>query len=311
MNLKELHYMITLADQGSLSKASEALYITPSALSQCLNSIEEDLGTQLFYRVRGSWTPTAEGEIYLAAAREMLHLKDETYKKIRDIAASATGSFRVGFPPDRMPSIIRHVYPKFHAEYKDISIIFVEANVTRQQEMIAKGELDLGFMTLSRAQRTGDDYIYISDEEIYLAVPANDPRCNQAVATGTGSYPEIDLNLFRDAPFAIMFKGSTLREHQEQIFSTYGFTPKVAFETSRNISVVDMVKEGICCGLVVNSYIEKDDNKVRYFTLKEHPYWEVVMSYKKGSYLTQAEKRFIEISKEYWIGVISENAATR
>ena len=50
MELRQLEYMIAIADHGSISKAAESLFITQSGLNQQLIKLEQELGIQLFYR---------------------------------------------------------------------------------------------------------------------------------------------------------------------------------------------------------------------------------------------------------------------
>lgn len=72
MNLKELEYVVAIADEKSLTKAAERLFITPSALTQQVLRLENELHAPLFIRSRSGWQPTEAGEIYLEAARKIL-----------------------------------------------------------------------------------------------------------------------------------------------------------------------------------------------------------------------------------------------
>ena len=87
MNLRELEYIVTLAEEKSLTRAADRLFITPSALTQQVLRLEKELHTNLFLRSRNGWQPTQAGQIYLDAARKMLFMKQDTYKQIQDIGA--------------------------------------------------------------------------------------------------------------------------------------------------------------------------------------------------------------------------------
>ena len=52
MQLRDIQYVVTIADMQSFSKAAEALYISQPALSQCIKRLEADLGVALFARKR-------------------------------------------------------------------------------------------------------------------------------------------------------------------------------------------------------------------------------------------------------------------
>ncbi len=75
MNLKEIEYIVKIAEEKGLTRAAEKLFITPSALNQQLVRLEKEIGTQLFYRSLSGWTPTEAGEVYLSADEEMIRIK--------------------------------------------------------------------------------------------------------------------------------------------------------------------------------------------------------------------------------------------
>ncbi len=306
MNLKELEYIIRIEECGSLAAAAEALYVTPSALSQHLSKVEGELGTPLFSRARGNWQPTPAGEEYIDACRRILEIKADSYRRIRDISDIRRGSLRVGLPPERAAFIIRGVYPQFHQEYDELVLSFFETNVHNQQKLIDKGDLDLGFVTLADRDKDENTYILVSEEELFLAVPSGDQRCHAARPGADGSYPEIDLRLFDNTPFALMYRESTLRPVQEAVFAAHHVIPKVLLETAKNATAIDMVSEGICCALVPATYPHSDNDTFRYFALSDHPKWNVCIMHKKGRYLSKAEKRFIELTREFWLELVRE-----
>lgn len=72
MDLKELNYIVTIADEGSISHAAEKLYMAQSSLSQFLHLYEAELGTPLFMRTSRGVRPTASGSVFIAHARQIL-----------------------------------------------------------------------------------------------------------------------------------------------------------------------------------------------------------------------------------------------
>ena len=74
MDTKQIEYIIKIADEGSITRAAEKLFITQSALSQQLQKLEKELGAPLFVRNKSDWTLTPEGKVYVENAREMLRI---------------------------------------------------------------------------------------------------------------------------------------------------------------------------------------------------------------------------------------------
>ena len=72
MQLKELQYIVTLADEGSVSRAADKLYMAQSSLSEFLRQYEAELGVNLFVRTSRGIRPTAAGNLFVDNARTIL-----------------------------------------------------------------------------------------------------------------------------------------------------------------------------------------------------------------------------------------------
>lgn len=303
MDLKQVEYMIKIAEENNITKAAEKLFITQSALNQQLLRLEKELGTQLFVRSRTNWQLTDAGKVYIENAKKLVNIKRDTYNRINDIIDVKKGKMVIGLTPERGPEMFAAIYPTFYKKYPNIKIETIELTVRQQQEEVAKGNLDIGFLTLQDFQKTKDEYIHICSEEIILGVPHTHPLGKLGGKMGE-KLPEISLNQLENDSFAIMQKGSTLREIYEHLIIEENVSPHILLETRSCHNLFNMVEEGICCSIFPITY-SKDYSSVSYFSLDQHPVWEVYASYKKGSYLSNAANYFIRIAKDYWTEKIS------
>lgn len=304
MNLKEIEYIVKIAEEGNITHAAEKLFITPSALNQQLLHLEKEIGTQLFQRIRTGWMPTEAGKIYLKGAYEILRIKKETYQQLQDAVSIQKGNLTIGFPPERGSYMFTYVYPVFHKRYPEIIVTVKETPVRSQQSLIAKGDIDIGFLTLQSNQQTGDTYIPICKEELILVVPTKHPVCKKAKSNNISKYPEIQLSELANDTFALIYKDSTLYECTKHIFREAGFSPNVLFETSRAATILTMVSSGLCCSIVPDSESMKHIKGVKFLSLDTHPFWDVTASYKRGSYLSEPAKYFISLAHQYWNGLL-------
>lgn len=299
MDTKQIEYIIKIADESSITRAAEKLFITQSALSQQLQKLEKELGATLFVRNKSDWILTPEGKVYVDNAREMLRIKQRTYTMIADMANTHRGYLSVGMTPGRGSDMFTYVYPKFHDLYPEFTVEPRELSVRNQQEAIRKGELDIGFVTITEQQKTGDEYLDLFDEEIFLALPEGYPVPEQYLTSGA-LYPELPLSMFRYEPFVMMYKESTIRKTVDQIFHDAGYSPTVLFETSNNTTILSMVSAKLACALVPYHYVKKHPAGIKFFSLTTHPSWKVCVCYQKGSYLSKAAKDFIRLVDQYW-----------
>lgn len=304
MNLKEIEYIVTIADEKKLARAAEKLFVTPSALTQQVSSLERRLGLPLFYRSRNGWTPTEAGSIYLKSAREILQIEKETGKKLQDLADTRKGTLTVGITSEHGSSTFTHIYPDFHKCYPDVTINIYETNVRSQQQMLSSGELDLGILTLSEHQQTDDIYVPLAKEELLLAIPDIHPACQSAIRTDLSLYPELNPAYVRHEPFAMMYQQSTMYEVISKTFQEYDFHPDTLFYAQRSVTALEMVSAGICCSVVPSFFAagayQRTFDHVSFFSFPSHPSWNINASYKRGSYLTEAAQYFIKLAKEYW-----------
>lgn len=306
MDLKQLEYILKIAEENNITHAAEKLFITQSALNQQLLKLEKELGTPLFYRSRTDWRPTPAGEIYLEAAKKILLIKQDAYSRIYDLTQAQKGSISVGFTPGRGIAMFSHVYPEFHSAYPQIHVTPNELGVHNQQSKILSGNLDLGFMTLLKKQRKSNlEYITLANEELILAIPASKAASYPCPQHSNEVFPEFDLTLLREEPFVRTHKTSTIRELTDQIFSEAGFSPNVLFETANNHTIISMIQAGICCGIVPMYYVDRSNSSIAYYTLPSHPTWDIAAAYRKDHYITKAAREFISLAARYFISHLS------
>lgn len=298
MDLKQVENIVCIAEEKSITKAAEKRFITQSALNQQLQKLETELGTPLFVRSRSNWQPTPAGEVYLAAARQMLLLRQDAYHRIADLAERSRRRMAVGLIPERGVDMFTAVYPVFHREFPDVQVEPVECNVTAMQRMISSGQLSLGLATLMERQKDGNLYHWMAEEEIVLAVP----RACSLSDGGAEDYrlaAETDLTSFAGEAFVRIYQRSTLFELTEPLFEAAGFVPRVLFSTASNVSKFRVVEAGMGCALLPAVYAERSEH-VRYFRLPQHPSWQITLCSRKGGFLGRAERRYLALCRAYW-----------
>ena len=91
--IRQLRYVLAVADHGSVSRAATELHLSQSALSEALRKLELELGVELFSRGGRGVTPTAAGEALLSAGAEAVRAFDAALAAAR----GQTGRLRVGF----------------------------------------------------------------------------------------------------------------------------------------------------------------------------------------------------------------------
>ena len=87
MTLKDLDYFVTIAQQGSITRAAAQLFVAQPALSQCVQKLEKETGIELLVRNNTGVALTSEGRCFLEFAQRVLHEKAQLGKRIQDVEA--------------------------------------------------------------------------------------------------------------------------------------------------------------------------------------------------------------------------------
>jgi DNA-binding transcriptional LysR family regulator len=149
MELRQLRYFVTLAEELHFGRAAAREHIVQSALSQQLQRLERELGLRLLERTTHHVQLTPAGGAFLVEARQILAHVDRAAVAAQRAAGSAP-TLRVGIVDasyDSMPQILREV----RGRYPDLEIHEVEAGVPEQFTMLVDGRLDVGLGRASLA----------------------------------------------------------------------------------------------------------------------------------------------------------------
>jgi len=142
VELRQLRYFVTLAEELHFGRAAEREHIVQSALSQQVQRLERELGVRLLERSTHHVSLTAPGAVFLVEARQILAHADRAAGVARS-AVGAAETLRVGIIDssyDSMPQILHEV----QARYPGLVIHQVEASVPEQYQQLADGRLDVG-----------------------------------------------------------------------------------------------------------------------------------------------------------------------
>ena len=142
VELRQLRYFVTLAEELHFGRAAEREHIVQSALSQQVQRLERELGVRLLERSTHHVSLTAAGVVFLVEARQILAHVDRAAGVARR-AEGAAATLRVGIIDssyDSMPQILHEV----QARHPGLVIHQVEASVPGQYQQLIDGRLDVG-----------------------------------------------------------------------------------------------------------------------------------------------------------------------
>ena len=298
MDLKQLEYVIAIAENGSISKAAESLFISQSGLNQQLIKLEKELNIQLFYRTTHHLEMTQAGKIYVKNAKDIMTIKKNTYNQIADLVDSSAGVIELGMTTEHGSNMFVDVFPEFSKRYPNVTLNLYEGIVRNQHEKLLAGHLDLGLVLVKEPDKINLEYVHLYNERLVLGVNRCHPLAKKYGAPAGAPFPTIDLSLFAGEPFSLVFASATQRNVLRPHFEAAGFEPKILFETSMNHVLSKMVAHDICCTIIPQSHAGNYD-RAAWFYLTSDPVWEVAMVYNKNNPPSKAGWYFIKLAQEH------------
>lgn len=183
MNLRDLEYLVALAEHHHFGRAAESVYVSQPTLSTQIKKLEAELGVELIERGSRQVMLTHAGERVVRRARHVLGDVDEIRAIARQERSPHTGSLRLGAFPTLAPYLLPHLMPAMAQSYPELEVLLVEEKSQALLAGVRDGSIDAAFI----AMPVHDDTLIVEPlfaEEFVLATPAGHPLASSdAVAT--------------------------------------------------------------------------------------------------------------------------------
>lgn len=146
MDIRTLQYFLTVAREGSITRAAESLHMTQPPLTRQLQDLETELGKQLLIRGNRRITLTNEGEILRQRAEEMMELMEKTKSEIAASDEFISGEVLIGSGETEAISILAQVASILKQQYPRIGYRIFSGDASHVMEKLDKGLLDFGLL---------------------------------------------------------------------------------------------------------------------------------------------------------------------
>ena len=174
MDLRQMEYLLAVAEERHFTRAAELAGISQSGLSAAIRSLEEELGTPLFDRTTRRVELTEAGSALLPYARDMLARAAGARDAVVKAGQEVTGSLRIGAEQCLGFVDVAALLERFHRRHPRVETQFVQTGSHDLVAMCRSGDLDVAFV--AGARHLGSlPHRSIGQESLVLLVPADDP----------------------------------------------------------------------------------------------------------------------------------------
>lgn len=294
MDVRDYEYIVAIADQGSITRAAEQLFITQPALTKFLQRIEKELGLSLFVRKGKQFILTESGQKYVEVGHEILRLDRKLTEQLIQDGIAQKKRVRLGFSMGRFYNLMETVLPAFSETYPDVQV-YASAGTSRKQfDLLRRKELDMAIVT-NVEQRMGYTYLPVEKSYLALAVREDDPLVELAETIEAYPFPAIDKVHLNGRKF-IMLQANTNSGHlTRELLRRYDIRPNTVLELNDVRSAIDTVANGVGASMFMS--VATGNQKIHYLSVKDvEPISQMVyLAYRTDLALTEPMEYLISL----------------
>ncbi len=253
MNWNQLQYIVTTAQEGSVTKAAARLFISQPSLTLSIQNLEKELGIKIFERSRGALRLTHAGELYYNWALNTLHTRGQLEARLGDIKEEKSYRIRLGISPHRSGILLPAILPGFYALFPSSELFLEERPTYQLRSMLEEEKLDL-IIDVPHPDSLNYQNVLLAQEHLVLAVPEAyikklpeiSPEASM-ISMDPSDQVEgaVPLQAFASFPFFMMAEPQNLASLSRRIYETAGFLPSTRLVCSSITTALDLSAKGL------------------------------------------------------------------
>jgi LysR family transcriptional regulator, hydrogen peroxide-inducible genes activator len=259
MNLKDLKYLVALADTGHFGKAAERCFVSQPTLSAQLKKLEELLGVKLVERQPKNVQLTEVGKQIVVRARRMLDESDEIVALARSNTDPLAGKLKLGLIPTIGPYLLPRVMQKIRKAIPHLGLMLYEYQTEELIRRLRDGEIDLGIMALPVVQ-DGLETRNLYEEAFTVALPNHHPLA----AKNT-----IKVQDLKGQTLLLLEDGHCLRDQALEVCSRVDVREAEDFRATSLETLRQMVVAGLGVTLLPELAVESPFGSQRGLTIRQ------------------------------------------
>jgi DNA-binding transcriptional LysR family regulator len=260
MDIKQLRYFWTIAEEGSITGAAKRLYMTQPSLSQQLKLLEDELGVKLLQRGHRRVRLTEAGHLLKERAEQVLEILHTTSVELKEVHEGAKGTLSIGTIASAGVTLLPSLIRIFHETYPKVRFQMWEGDTYRILDLLDNGIIEIG---IARS---------VFDQDEYNAIDL--PPEPMIVAVSQKTFPEQSVRSIALDELS----GKPLLLHRSNIAmiteccQKYGFEPEILCSGDDVRSLLVWANEGIGLAIVPRSALGlAPHQRLKYLEISDSP----------------------------------------
>lgn len=286
MDIKHLHYFVTVCDQLSYSKAAQKLHISQPSLSNAIKNLEQEVGSPLLERNTRKMELTDAGKILYQKSLLLLSQMNMLKKEMEEVKLTGSGDLIIGIIES-----VKHWIPKvirgYQGRFPSINIKLIEVLSGKAvKESLRKYHTHL-LITNQFIDEEDIESFPLYDERLMLVLHKDHPLAEKE---------SVRLKDLVSEPFIISTEGFQTREDILTAFSFEQVNPQIKFEIERFETALTLVRENLGVTIIPENYLSGSTDASLVRKTIDSPALErtVYLAYLKNRYLAPAVQAFLE-----------------
>lgn len=243
MDLRQMEYLLAVAEERHFTRAAELAGISQSGLSSAIRSLEEELGTPLFDRTTRRVELTEAGLALLPYARQMLAqaagARDAVVKASREV----TGSLRIGAEQCLGFVDVVALLERFHRRHPRVETHFTQAGSQDLVGLTRSGDIDVAFVATTK-HLGALPHRMLGEESLVLLTAPDHPLA----AAGSGR--DVSWRALEGQDFIDFTPSWGVRELNDEILAAQGVSRRVRCTVNDVHTMLDLVARGLGIAIV-------------------------------------------------------------
>jgi len=291
MEVRQLRYLVAVADERHFTRAAAREHIAQPALSQQIRRLEEQVGLALVERTTRSVALTEAGELLVARARRILNELDAAQAELEALNGVQIGHVTVGVLHTMGPVDVSLALARFRDLHPGVELTVREQSSEELAEMLRVDELDLAFLSVTeRVESHGLGLHQLVSEELVLLLSLEHRLAGRR---------RVRMAELAGEEFISYREGSRLRELLLAAGRSAGFEPRVTLESNESERIRRLVGRDLGVAILPRSDAERQGAEVAVAALVEPALTrDITLAWREGRRHAPAALAFLDLARE-------------
>jgi len=273
----------------SFSTAAQHLYVSQSAISQCIQQLESDLNVQLFVRTKRGISLTNEGKILYSKVENAITSLEQGERQLDRLRHLEAGELRIAAGDTITTHFLLKYLEDFHATYPEVRIEMANSYSSQMLALVKEGKADLAFVNMPMED---DELVFepcLQINDVFVCSPEFESKALYV-------WEEI-----ADLPLILIEKNASSRHFLEKNFAqkSISLTPQIEVAVHDLLIRFASINLGVSCVIEQFSKEELDGGIIRKLNIAPPlPARSIGCAYLKNAPLSYAAKAFLELILE-------------